>query len=198
MPRLTPKQLHAALALTAALTTIAACAAPPPQTTRIRLDDMREVAATVAQSLTQSLNLASRTPSSDPIVLTVGRIENRSSDILTKSEQYYLMQSVARRIIDDDALGDRANIAFTMPAEGVRAIRRRGEPWQGFAQDRQPTHTINGDFRSITRESAAPGGDRIRRDYFVFAYSIARLDDGRILAEEEAEFERAAVGRVFD
>lgn len=147
----------------------------------------------IAQSLIDSPALANRTPQSTPMVLTVGRVENRSADVFTRAEQWYLMQSVARRIVDPATTGPARNIVFVMPPEAVRDIRRRGQLWSGFAQDRAPTHEITGRFSSISRA----GADE-RSDLFEFAYQIVDLSTGAILADEAVDITTAARGRLFN
>jgi hypothetical protein len=189
--------LVASLALAGAFCMVG-CTPNLSNTTRPQLADMHAVTAEIVASLDESLGLAERSPDSEPMVLTIGQVENRSSDVLTKAEQYYLMQSVARELADPAGIGGSRNIRFVMPADAVEEIRRRGSLWAGFAQDREPTHVINGDFRSITR-TASVDGQETRRDYFVFEYQIVDLtDNGSLLVAEAAEFEREAVGRLFN
>jgi hypothetical protein len=172
---------------------IAGCAANLTATTRPTLGEMTGMTEAIVQSIASSPALTRRGATSTPMVLTVGSIENRSSDVFTRSEQWYLMQSVAREIANPAGMGDERSIAFVMPPEAVRDIRRRGGVWSGFAEGREPTHALNGRFATITRAGAED-----REDFFEFAYQIVELSSGQIVVEEAVDVQKSASGRLFN
>jgi len=147
----------------------------------------------IVRSISTSPAMTNRGAGSPEMVLTVGSVENRSSDVFTRAEQWYLMQSVAREIADPSGMGRDRSIAFVMPPEAVGDIRRRGRLWSGFAEGREPTHALNGRFDTITRA----GADE-REDYFEFAYQIVDLSSGQIVVEEAVELSKTASGRLFN
>jgi len=176
-----------------ATVSLTACAANLSQTTRPGLGDMTELTDTIVESIVTSPTFQSRTPASSEIVLTVGEVENRSSDVFTKGEQWYLMQSVARDIANPIGMGREKNIKFIMPAEHIKDIARRGAVWDGYANDRRPTHVLNGRFDAITRAS-----EEDRQDFFVFEYTIVDLATGETVVNEAVDVAKSATGRLFN
>lgn len=169
------------------------CAATLTATTRPSLGEMTGLTSEIVESIATAPAIEQRTVSSQPIVLSVDSVENRSSDVFTKAEQWYLMQSVARRVANPTGMGAAKNIRFVLPPDAIRHIERRGSVWEGLATDRQPTHELTGYFSSITRAGAED-----RRDFFEFAYQIVDLRTGQIVVDTAVDIEKSAAGRLFN
>jgi len=169
------------------------CGPDLSQTTRLELADMQQAAGDVLRAFATDPVLGRRGPESPPMTIAVGRIENRSSDVITRSEQWYLMQSVAREVASPQGLGTARNIRLVVPAEHADEIRRRGGEWTDFAAGREITHTLNGRFDSITRDT--PAG---RQELYVFEYTITEIADGRIVTQHAADIRKEAFGLAFN
>lgn len=181
--------------------TVGGCETAPagPQTTRLRIGDMRQVVDATVEKLAGSDWLAAREKATpDRIVMGVERVENRSSDVITRSEQWYLMQSVANQIVSS-GLGRSKNIAMVIPAERLAEASSRGAIGGLPATDRNVTHSMTASIESITRTGGgAAGGAEGRQDFYTCVYRVVDLGSGELVWEDRVEFSRAALGRSFN
>lgn len=201
MPTATRRCWLVALCVPLATLGVGGCETSPagPQTTRLRIGDMREVVDATIEMLAGSDWLAARDAASpDRIVVGVERVENRSSDVITRSEQWFLMQSVAGRVVSS-GLGRSKNIAMVIPAERLAEARGRGT-LEGLAGgERNVTHSLTAAIESITRTGGgAAGGAEGRRDFYSCVYRVVDLQSGELVWEDRVEFSRAALGRSFN
>lgn len=187
-----PKNLVLLALLTAACGMVG-CAANLGSSTLLTMQEMTSLKDSIIEDIAMSSVMRNRTSQSKEMVLSIGSVENRSADVFTKSEQWYLMQSVARVIANPTGMGADRNITIVMPPEAIEHISRRGSVWRGFANDRSPTHVLNGDFRSISRATKDE-----RTDLFVFAYQIKDIESGEIVVDKDVEINKRAAGRLFN
>ncbi len=172
---------------------VTGCASAPggASSTRLTVDDLREITAQMAAKLRDSDFLVSRTPESEPITVAIQRVTNMSSDLIPQSEQWWLMERV-RNSLPIIELGKQRNLAFLIPAERVEELRQLGfEP--GLMSERRPTHVMDAVFRSVTRSGGAA-----RTDLYMCEYRITGIDTGELVWADSFEFKRAAFGRSWD
>jgi hypothetical protein len=170
------------------------CAGPTlDQSSRLTIGDMRLIVDETVQQFAASPFVAERSETSDPIVITFTRMENATTDVITRSELWYLAQSVAGKVASDRALRRGKNLMMVIPADRLRDAKRRGTVTAEAGGEREPTHTMTARIVSITRSE----GDQ-RRDFYQAEYTVLRLRDGVIEWQGLAEFERAALGRSFN
>lgn|GEM_PF-1628374 len=170
---------------------LAACASGArPGSTRLTIGDMTEIADRTAQALAASPFLAGRTADSAPVVIAITRVENNTSDVITRSEQWYLMQAVANQVFD--LFRDR-NVTMVVPAERLALARRRGAIEARAGQTREPTHVMTARFTTVTRSDA--GG---RRELYQADYQITKISTGEVVWADSVEFTRGALGRSYN
>jgi hypothetical protein len=176
---------------------LGACAAP--QSTRMTADDMEEIATHMAESLRRCPAIAQRTPQSPLWVITIEKVENLTTDVMTEGEQWYIMARV-RGMLPMLALHEQKNIRFVIPAERKQAMLadpnigpKVGELGDAFADRRQPTHAMQATFRSVTRADATN-----RTDLYVCDFQLLTIATGEPVWNDEFSFKRAAAGHVWD
>src|SRR4051812_32541014 len=99
--------------------------ATAPRTTVLQAGDLDATTTAMAAKLADSRFLAERTPESPKMTIAVSKVENLSSDIITESEEWSLMQRV-RDSLPIMQLGAQKNLVFVIPAEHMRAGQSRG------------------------------------------------------------------------
>ena len=171
---------------------LGACASAPPKTTVLTTDDLDATTADMAAKLASSRFLAERTPESPRMVIAISKVENLSSDIITESEEWSLMQRVRDSLPIVD-LGKQRNLVFVIPAEHLKSGQAKGTLDAEFAKGRKPTHEMDATFRSATRSS---GQDRT--DAYLVDYRVTNLASGELVWSETFEFKRVARGRSYD
>ncbi len=183
--------IQAAACVTVAIA-LNACAPNLSQTTRLTVGDMRSVVDQTVQALAASDFLAERTPESPPIVIAVRQVENNSSDVITRAEQWYMMQAVANGVFDR-GLRNRANVTIVIPVERLRDAQRRGTISARAGQDRNPTHIMVARIDSATRSDGT-----LRQDLYQTEYTIVDIDSGEQVFSDVIDFQRAALGRSYN
>lgn len=177
-----------------AVASLIACAATP-RSSRLTTEDFTDFAVELSARLGQSDFLRSRGPDSPPMIVSVSRVENLSTDLLSEGERWYLMD----RVIDSrtmDALARQKNIRFVIPAEKLELLRARLEA-EGrdvpIASGRAPTHAMTARLRSITRTAG-----RDRTDLYDFQAAITTLADGATVWTDTFAIKRIAAGRSYN
>ncbi len=136
----------------------------PPRTTRMQIVDFDEMAEAMAQSLMRSDALAERGPNSPLWVVSMAKVRNLTSDIMTDSEQWMIMAKL-RDTTSFKTLWDQKNVRFVLPPEQAERLRDVEAPaYTDAAPQRQkPTHTLTATFRSVTRGCQGPVGPVLLR-----------------------------------
>ena len=168
-----------------------------PKSSRIAIEDYIEMAGAMAQSLRQSDAIAERSPDSEPWVVSFEKVQNLSSEIMTRGEQWYVVAQV-RNAQPINTMWDDKRIAFVIPAQ--HAIGQRGtldaeRADKGFSSDRGVTHTITATFRSITR---AGGDGQARTDLYACEFQMLELNTNVPVWLDTFEFKRSAKGSIRD
>ena len=184
-----------------AVAALAGCATSAPASTRMTVDDLNEMAAAMSQSLARSDALKERTPESPHWVISIDKALNLSSDIITESERWFVVQKV-RSSVPIQAFSKQKNITFILPAERYEMMRRdprfgvKGE--EGFGRAK-PTHQMTATFRSVTRGSAEGRTDQYYCEFEILDISSPLAQGGGVpVWIDKFEYKRAAIGHIWD
>lgn len=180
-----------AVAMLLLLSVVTACA--PQRSSRLSIGDVDAIVAQTKQSLTASRFIQSRSPASPPIVLSVQKVENLTSDVITESEQWAMMVEISNDVFVRSPLGRNANIKLIVPRERLTMARRRGVVPAFESADELPTHIMTATFRSVTRDNAAQ-----RYDEYYCEYQITELLSREIVWSDRVKLTRKAFGRAFN
>ncbi len=171
---------------------IATGCSAPARTSRLTVADMEEVSVAMSQSLLQSETIRSRTRESAPWVVAMNRVENLSSDVITVSERWSMMQGLQNEL-SLSALANERNLTFVIAAEHLRHLQEQKDIDPGFGSGRAPTHQLGATIRSITRQA-----DLHRTDAYIVEFRMTDIDSGQQVWSGEYPIKRAAFGRSWD
>ena len=178
---------------------LAGCASTvTTRSSRMTVDDLNAMAGAMAQSLAKSDAICSRTADSPAWVISIDKVLNLSSDVMTEAEQWFVISKL-RSSLPLQSLAKERNITFVIPAEQVRKMRRdpnldtRGAGGQGFGAERKPTHQMTATFHSATRADATN-----RTDLYYCEFEIIEFATAIPVWTEKFEYKRGAVGHVWD
>ncbi len=178
---------------------LAGCAsAPVSRSTRMTVEDLEEMSAQMSQSLAASDAFRTRTATSEPWVISIDKAMNLSSDIMTESERWYVIQKL-RSTLPIRALGQQRNVTFVIPKERLDAMRANpkldvsGDP--NFGAQRKPTHQMTATFRSLTRANQEGTG---RTESYYCEFEIMEFATGVPVWNDKFEYKRGATGHIWD
>src|SRR5688572_30291523 len=117
---------RATLAWIAVTLLLALTACKTERSTRMTVNDFDDMAAEMAQSLARSPMLAGRNADSPPMVVSINKVENLSSDVMSEGEQWGVIAKI-RGSLPIRELRQTKNVAFVIPAEQTRRMRRRAD-----------------------------------------------------------------------
>jgi hypothetical protein len=157
------------------------------------VDDMEEMGAQMAASLAKSDAMKSRQPDSPMWVITIQKVQNLSSDVMTDGEQWGVMARL-QSSLPIRALWDDKNIRMVVPAERLGSLGKqtRAEFNQPVVR-RQPTHVMNATFRSATRADS-----KNRTESYFCLFEIIDLKTAVPVWIDKFEYKRAAIGHIWD
>ncbi len=186
----------AAAFLCAALPAIllAACAADPSNTTRFSVEDFEEMGAKMAKSLQTCPAIQKRVASDAPWLVSVQKVTNLSSDILTPGEQWYAVKRV-QASAPIQKMWESHRIQFVLNAEEA-ALQTGAQPEEfdaNYAKDRRVTHVITATYRSATRNQSD-----VRSDLYVCIFEMKELATGISVWSDEFTIKRQAFGSLRD
>lgn len=162
----------------------------PPRSSRLQTDDFVATASEMSASLAASDFLADRSPTSEPIVLSLQKTENLSTDVISEAEQWYLVERVFDTI-PIRQLRDHYSIRVVRPADHIRASNR--DLYDDVSGRMPPTHTLTATFRTMLRS-----GNESRTDTYGCRYEVIDLTSGEVVWSDLFEFKRSAFGRSWD
>lgn len=185
--------LSVGLGLALAVTLLAACQ-EPPRTTRLTVEDFQEMADAMAESLLRSEALGRRGSESEPWIVSMERVRNLSSDVMTASEQWMIMARL-RSSAPLGELWDSKNVRFVLPPERARQLREsEALAFEQIAPTRtEPTHTLTATIRSVTRADAGA-----RTDLYYCEFEMLDLTTGEAVWNDRFEVRREALGHVWN
>jgi len=180
--------------LSAVTCVILASCASAPRRTMLTIEDYAFIADEIAAKLQADLStgpLASRTSGSPPMVISVQKVVNLTSDLLPTS----IRRALVVRVKDSlpKVLLEEKNIQFVIPMELVRAGAGTREWEEGSFTERRPTHHMTVKFRSVTRTA-----EKQRTESYLCDYQITALSSGELVWSDQVEFKRWAEGRLWD
>lgn len=179
-----------------ALALLCGCRSSQPKSSIMTTDDYEHIAIEIAGKLQTQLGeegpFAQRTPDSPPMVVSITKVTNLTSDIMSESAKWYLMERVASSI-PFAQLAREKNVRFVIPADRLRAAKQRGTVDQDAGAERETSHLMTATFTSVTR---ATGKDRT--DLYYCEYNITTRASGEIIWTDKVEFKRTAHGRSWD
>jgi len=188
--------LRPALVLCLSLAMVSCASTSGGGTTRMTAEDFTEMSEAMAQSLAQSDALRDRTPQSEPWVVSIDKALNLSTDIITESERWYVIQRL-RSTLPIRAMSQQRNITFVIPKERLDAIRNNPKldisDDRNFGSERAPTHQMTATFRGGVRADALN-----RSDYYYCEFEIIDLRTGVPAWADKFEYKRAATGHIWD
>ena len=170
------------------------------ETTTLTHDDLNEVVARMASSLAGSEFLAGRAPDSPPIVVTINKVENLTSDIIPPAEQW---MQVARLqgSLPIRRLADEKNIRFQLPPERLQLLADSDyTPTIEERHEYVATHLMKAVYQSATRVGRDEKGGQVesRQEYYTMRYQITEIESRRVVWEDSFEFKREARGVAID
>ena len=163
-------------------------------------DDLNEVTERMAASLAASDFLADRSADSHPIVVTINKVENLTSDVLPPAEQW-MQAARLRGSLPLQRLQREKNIRFQVPPERLKLVEGAG--YDATPEDRQryvATHLMKAVYQSSTRVSREGEGGHVesRGDTYTMRYQITEIESRRVVWEDSFEFKREAKGVAID
>jgi hypothetical protein len=167
-----------------------ACASP--QSTRLQVSDFDELSDRMAESLAGSGAITQRTAADEPWWVSMQRVENLSTDVMTPGEQWAIVQRV-RSAQPLQVLWDRHQIRFLESPEDVVAARALADPRDPYAADRRSTHVLTGTLRSITRAQ-----QRDRTELYDLQMRLVDLATGEDVWSDNFSIKREARGLLWD
>ncbi len=165
-----------------------------PQSTTLRAEDFDAMAEAMAQSLLRSEALAERGPESEPWTVSIQKVTNLSGDVIPVREQWAVM-AMLRGSVPIRQLRERMNVAFTIPAERVEAMRADEDAPElaTFGEERVVTHVMTATIRSVTRTDTGA-----RTDLYYAEFDLLDLATNRPVWNDRFEFKRQAMGSLRD
>jgi hypothetical protein len=190
--------LATVLVLAITLAATAGCETTPKygRSTRMTVDDLNTISAAMTQSLAQSDAIMNRTPTSPLWLISIDRVTNLSSDLMSESERWYVIQKI-RSSLPIRAFSKQKNIRFLISAERLNAIRNDPNldlnPTETRPANRKPTHQMTATFRSITRAQAIQ-----RTELYYCEFELFNFQESTPVWIDKFEYKRGASGHIWD
>ena len=169
---------------------VIACSSPP-QTTRMTADDLEVISRELASGVAVSQAVIERTPDSPLWIVSIDKVQNLSSDVMTESEQWSVVQRL-RGTLPVQALWKQKNIRFVIPPERRQALETIDE-FERYGAQRKPTHQMTVTFRSLTRADEAN-----RTELYYCEFELFELTSSQLIWSDKFEYKRAAAGHLWD
>lgn len=157
--------------------------------------DIEAMGAAMAQSLATSDALRGRDADSPRWVVSIDKVLNLSSDVMTEAEQWAIMARL-RSTLPVTTMAKQHNLHFVLPPERIEMLRDHPdapELGEGLATDRRVTHTLAATFRSVTRAT-----DDQRSELYYCQFELFDLREGVPVWIDQFEYKRAARGKIWD
>lgn len=176
------------------LSALTACHPNLANTTRFSVEDFQEIGAKMAASLRACEAIRARTPQDAPWTVSVQKVTNLSSDILTPGEQWYAVKKI-QSSQPIRQLWDSHHVELVLNAEEA-ALQTGQQPQEfdaNYAKDRKVTHVITATYRSATRNQ-----NDARSDLYVCIFEMKELATGKSVWSDEFLIKRQAFGSLRD
>jgi hypothetical protein len=179
------------------------CSSSPPQSTRLRAGDFDETVNVIVDKLADSDFLKQRGPDSPPLFITINKVENLTTDVLSPAEMWMLVARVRAKFASTQLRKDK-NMTWQLEPERQNDLRRWGfKDELGEKNPNPPTHVMKAVFRSaprVVREDPkkSSGFVKRRQDYYFLEYEIQNVQTRQVEWTAEFEFKREAVGSTHN
>lgn len=193
MTRVAPRARQlAAPVIGAASLFLAACAGPPTvRTTFLDSVDLVDMTDRMAMSLARDGEIASRTPASDPWVVSMNRVINHTNQIIPEREKWLYVGRL-RAVLGATDFARERNIIWMMPPHRWAQVQDElGPPPPELRLT--PTHELTAELTALT--STSGGG---RSDTYLTEFQLIDLDTGSIVWQDHWEVKRAISGITYD
>lgn len=173
------------------------CAASAPHNTNLTQDDLDLTINQFAAKLAASELLTTRDGNSPPIIISINKAENRSSDMIPTAEQWMIMYRIKSSLQVTDLKRTR-NISFQLPPERQAELRAAGNIPNEPATV-TPTHTMSAVFYSSPRVGRNKDGYvNERADLYYIRCTIVDLQTREEVWDDSVDLKRQARGMVID
>ena len=175
----------------------AGCSAPQARTTFLGSVDLVEMTDHMAQSFAADPEIAARSSSEQPMVVSIHRVVNQTNQVIPDREKWLYVARLRAMLSQSDLTRDRRVIWVIPPQQWVKLSDELGpEP----AELRTPpTHELAATFYALTNtvgiSGGGPGG---RSDAYFCSYDLVDLERGTIVWEDKWEVKRARTGLTYD
>ena len=187
----TPPPAMKTAALLLLLLVLTACVGPD-RTTRIAVDDYQTMGVAMGESLASSDAVTGRTADSEPWVISIDKVTNLTSDVMTRSEQWAIVEKV-RSALPLQTLWGRHRIRLVLPPDRRQSVRETAELDNPRNVAAGVTHVMTATFLSTTRAV-----DDQRSELYLCKFELIDLRTGEPVWEDTFEYKRAAAGRILD
>lgn len=176
--------------------------ATSPTTTRLHDDDLDQIALAMSASLAASDWLRDRDAKSSRMTIVVDRVENLSSDIVTRAEQWMLVARV-RASLPMQMLATTKNIRVQIPASRWQMLMAEGNVEanpEASVPGIAATHLMSATLRSIRRSGTSRGGQitDLRSEIYLVTFQVVARPSREVVWADTFSFRREARGTVID
>lgn len=170
------------------------CALDPPRvnTTFLRAVDLVEMTDRMAASLANDPLVRARGPESEPWVISLDRVVNRTNEVIPEREKWLYLARLRARLAETATSRERG-LVWVIPPERWRAIAPVAGPDLPPPPRRTPTHLLTAEFHALTNTWTTG-----RTDAYLNDYQLIDLRSGEIVWEDAWEVKRAIEGLTFD
>lgn len=173
-----------------ALAALASCAGPRLyDTTMLGSVDVVDMTDRMVVSLVESSALEGRDAASEPWVITMDRVSNRTEHIMSPGERWGIMNRLRALLMQTELRRDR-HLLFVLPAEAWQSLDVAEEP---PPTRRPPTHALRATFLSDTQSSIDA-----RVDAYLCAFQLVDLTSGLLVWEDAFEVKYVVERNAFD
>ncbi len=172
------------------------------RSTALTVADFETIIADSALGLLRSDAINSRSQDDPPMRITFDRVTNLTTDLLTTSEQWHIVEQ-ALRSQEVTELQQQRNVVIVIPAARAHGFAR--EAGEGMSRgsivtveteaysERLPTHRLEATVRSATRIV-----DSDRAELYECVFHLTELESGEQTTVSSTLIKRAASGRLWD
>jgi hypothetical protein len=181
------------IAITLSLILVASGGCAAPQSTRLTASDYSYTSNETANRLASSDFLANRNSASQRIIVTVEKVQNLTTDIISEGEQWMYVLGV-RDSLPMQTLSKDKNLVFQVSPERLQMLHENG--YGAVTSGWEPaTHLLSATFHSATRtKTNSEGFVDQRTDQYQLEYSITNIKTGEVQWNSIVEFKRTASG----
>jgi hypothetical protein len=170
------------------------CGGPPKvQTTFLRSVDLIAMTDQMAASFAHDDVIASRTPESEPWVISMYRVQNHTNQIIPDREKWLYLARLRALLAQTDISRQRNLIWIIPPERWPMVAQELGVSEEPYGLRMNPTHQLTAEFYALTNTSG-----KGRSDSYMCSFQLLDLLSGQIEWEDSWEVKRAISGKTYD